>query len=329
MTQISLQPVTEANFKQVERLFDSLQDGQDRFVARNVYSQAEAYVSDSAWPRAICDGDTPVGFIMLLDDPQKREYYLWRLMIGGPFQGRGFGRAVIELLVEHVRQRPGATRLTTSCVQGEGSPEGFYQRLSFVSDGQMYGEELDLALELPEIPTRAPEPPADLPEYAQINRDHWNRQAPEWAEWGRKDWDPEEPSWSIWRILNSQLPLPSEDMQGIAAIKLGCGTGYVSSWMHRRGAQVTGIDPTVNELPRRATCRWSTSSRSKRTAASNSTCPSVNGCVCSTARVLMCSIFTNCRRRSTGRRNASGFLLSGQNSIRRNRSGTCGSDSSC
>ncbi len=91
---------------------------------------------------------------MLLDDPQKREYYLWRLMIGGPFQGRGFGRAVIELLVEHVRQRPGATRLTTSCVQGEGSPEGFYQRLSFVSDGQMYGEELDLALELPEIPTR-------------------------------------------------------------------------------------------------------------------------------------------------------------------------------
>ncbi|HCV23018.1 MAG TPA: hypothetical protein DGN59_06120, partial [Candidatus Latescibacteria bacterium] len=45
-------------------------------------------------------------------------------------------------------------------------------------------------------------------------------------------------------------------------IELGCGTGYVSSWMHRRGAQVAGIDPTVNQLPRRANCRWSTSSRS-------------------------------------------------------------------
>ena len=148
MTQINLRPVTEANFRQVQLLSGTLKDGQDRFVASNIFSLAEAYVSESAWPRAICDGDTPVGFLMLQDEPEKPEYFLWRFMIGGELQGRGYGRAAIERLVEHVRQRPGATQLLTSCVQGEGGPEGFYRSLGFVPNGQMYDEELGLVMEI-------------------------------------------------------------------------------------------------------------------------------------------------------------------------------------
>src|SRR5947208_12620033 len=39
-----------------------------------------------------------------------------------------------------------------------------------------------------------------------------------------------------------------EDMSGMDAIELGCGTGYVSSWMARRGASVTGIDNSQAQL---------------------------------------------------------------------------------
>ena len=40
----------------------------------------------------------------------------------------------------------------------------------------------------------------------------------------------------------------SSDMSGMQAIKLGCGTAYVSAWMARRGANVVGIDNSIRQL---------------------------------------------------------------------------------
>jgi SAM-dependent methyltransferase len=39
-----------------------------------------------------------------------------------------------------------------------------------------------------------------------------------------------------------------EDMTGLDAIELGCGTGYVSAWMARRGARPVGIDNSQAQL---------------------------------------------------------------------------------
>ena len=69
-------------------------------------------------------------------------------MIAGPHHGRGFGRRAIGLLIDHVRTRPGATILETSCRQGPGSPEGFYRKLAFERNGQVYGKEIGLSLTL-------------------------------------------------------------------------------------------------------------------------------------------------------------------------------------
>lgn len=250
MPTVELRPVTDDNLHDVLRLSDTLKEGQSRFVASNMFSLAEAAVTKEAWPRAIYDGDTPVGFLMLHDDPVKAEYFLWRFMIDGQFQGKGYGRAAIERLIEHVRTRPGATELLVSCVQADGGPEDFYRSLGFEPNGQMYDGELGLVIDLaqPETPAPPPAAPAELPDYAQINRDHWNRQAANWADWGRDDWDLAEPAWGIWRIPNAELPLLPDDMKEVRAIELGCGTGYVSSWMHRRGARVVGIDPSQNQL---------------------------------------------------------------------------------
>jgi SAM-dependent methyltransferase len=38
------------------------------------------------------------------------------------------------------------------------------------------------------------------------------------------------------------------DMGGMDAIELGCGTGYVSGWMARRGARVVAIDNSERQL---------------------------------------------------------------------------------
>ena len=121
---------------------------QEAFVATNAQSIAEAHFARDAWFRAIYAGDTPVGFLMLSDVPEKAEYFLWRLMIAAPHQGKGYGRRAIELLIEHVKTRPNATALYTSHREGPGGPGGFYRALGFVPTGEMEEGEHLLRLEL-------------------------------------------------------------------------------------------------------------------------------------------------------------------------------------
>ena len=139
MDEVSLREVTKETVRAICDL--ALAPGQERFVAPNAVSIAEAYFEPKAWFRAIYAGEEPVGFVMLYDDQDKPEYFLWRLMIASPFQGKGYGRRAIELLLEEVRARPRATELFVSYVPGEGSPEHFYRRLGFEATGRVeHGE---------------------------------------------------------------------------------------------------------------------------------------------------------------------------------------------
>lgn len=141
--EVSLREITEDTVRAVCAL--DVAPGQERFVAPNALSIAQAYFSKEAWFRAIYADETPVGFVML-DDPENEEYFLWRLMIAGEHQGKGYGRRAMELLIEHVRTRPGARELLTSCVPGEGSPEGFYRSLGFEPTGEVDDGELVMRL---------------------------------------------------------------------------------------------------------------------------------------------------------------------------------------
>lgn len=69
-------------------------------------------------------------------------------MIAGPFQRMGFGEQAVRLLVEYVCTRPDATELLVSCVEGEGSPLGFYQKLGFTRTGKIIDDEIVLKLPL-------------------------------------------------------------------------------------------------------------------------------------------------------------------------------------
>ena len=111
---------------------------QKRFVHSNAYSIAQAYFQrEAAWFRAIYADETPVGFVMLSDEPTIPEYYLWRFMIDARYQGYGFGRRALELLFKHVKTRPGAKEIFTSCMPGEGSPYEFYEKLGFAPTGEV------------------------------------------------------------------------------------------------------------------------------------------------------------------------------------------------
>ena len=145
MPAIHLREVTEENFDAVVAL--KIKDGQR--VAPNEYSLAQAYVSRHAWPRAIYLDDCPVGFLMLHDEPEKPEYYLWRFMIDAEHQGKGYGTQAIECLKAYVRTRPNATQLLTSSAPNrEGGAEDFYKKNGFTPTGDMEEDEVVLRIDL-------------------------------------------------------------------------------------------------------------------------------------------------------------------------------------
>lgn len=88
----------------------------------------------------------------------------------------------------------------------------------------------------------------ELPEYARRNRAAWDTYAPDYVEAGERSWASEEPRWGIWGIPESQVGMLPADLRGKDAIELGCGTAYVSAWVARRGAKVTGIDNSPAQL---------------------------------------------------------------------------------
>lgn len=140
---ISLREVNRENLIAVLQL--QVAANQERCVASNAFSIAQAhFYPETAWFRAIYADETPVGFLMLSDNPSKPEYYLWRLMIDARYQKMGYGKKAIEQLIDYVRTRPGAKELLVSCVEGDNSPLEFYKSLGFILTGEKEEDEVVL-----------------------------------------------------------------------------------------------------------------------------------------------------------------------------------------
>lgn len=149
---VTLREITDANRDAVTAL--RVAPGQDRFVGGVEESIREAAETPEGapWYRAIYAGDEPVGFVMLSWNvtPQPGiigPWFLWRLLIDERFQGRGFGRGALRLVVELIRAE-GATELLTSYQPGDGEPWPFYERFGFVPTGEVDGTEVVLRLDL-------------------------------------------------------------------------------------------------------------------------------------------------------------------------------------
>ena len=89
-------------------------------------------IPEIARPFAVYADGQMVGFTMFAfdeinDDPDR--YRLWRLMIGGSFQGKGYGSAALEAIIEYFR------------VNGA---DGLYHKFGFKENGEMNGGEIVL-----------------------------------------------------------------------------------------------------------------------------------------------------------------------------------------
>ncbi len=143
---ISLREITRETLDAVLNL--KVTPEQEGYVSSNAWSIAEARFKEEAWFRAIYADDIPVGFLMLEDVESLPRYFLWRLMVDAEHEGKGYGLRAVELLIDHVKTRPGATELLVSYQPGEHSPVGFYIRLGFEHTGRTVGPDLEMTLPL-------------------------------------------------------------------------------------------------------------------------------------------------------------------------------------
>ena len=85
-------------------------------------------------------------------------------------------------------------------------------------------------------------------DYLGRNRGAWGEWAADFVEPGERAWASDDPYWGIWGVPESTLHVLPDDLAGKDTIELGCGTGYVSAWLARRGARPVGIDLTSEQL---------------------------------------------------------------------------------
>ncbi|HEX2384754.1 MAG TPA: class I SAM-dependent methyltransferase [Acidimicrobiales bacterium] len=84
-------------------------------------------------------------------------------------------------------------------------------------------------------------------EYLAANQAAWEARADSEIVLAPRAWGGE-PNWGIFSIPDAEVGLLTREFDGVDAVELGCGTGYVSAWLARRGARPIGIDPTASQL---------------------------------------------------------------------------------
>ncbi len=87
-----------------------------------------------------------------------------------------------------------------------------------------------------------------LSDDARRNREQWTRTNAEHSGPAARDaWDDEEITWGQFQVPESELGVLG-DVVGLDVVDLGCGTGYFSAWLTRRGARPVGVDITTAQL---------------------------------------------------------------------------------
>ena len=139
-------------------------DNQKSFVATNNSSIIEAYIAitedNDVFTFGIYKDDAPIGFLMIgynvnSDDEgapsiAKGNYNIWRLMIDKKFQGKGFGKKVMDLALEFVNTFPcGTAKYCWLSYESDNDvARQLYKSVGFVETDEKDGDEIVAIMKL-------------------------------------------------------------------------------------------------------------------------------------------------------------------------------------
>ena len=148
-TVMELRKITEDNFLDAFAL--KLAPGQERFVSHPIRSLAQAYVyREQCQPFGIYADERMTGYVMVIYDYDVPEYDVWHMMIDEASQGKGYGSAALDLVIDYIRTKPfgSSNRVALTCNKDNVSAMKLYDSRGFKATGNEDEDEIELALTL-------------------------------------------------------------------------------------------------------------------------------------------------------------------------------------
>ena len=131
---VRLKPVTSENLDEVLAL--KVLESQAGFVSTPAESLAQAYVyPETAFPFAVYDDQTVVGFIMMGYYEAKQYYTLWKLLIGWQYQHRGYGRQALEQGIAFLKEKFRVKEIYTGVIPENHVAKELYLFIGFEETG--------------------------------------------------------------------------------------------------------------------------------------------------------------------------------------------------
>lgn len=144
---INLRKITEENYIDAFNL--KLAPEQECFVSHPIRSLAQAYVyREQCQPFGIYEGDTMVGYVMVIYDYDIHEYDIWHMMIDESNQRRGYGRVALDRVLDYIKAKPfgSSNRVTLTCNRDNIQALNLYKSRGFTETGAVDEDEIELSL---------------------------------------------------------------------------------------------------------------------------------------------------------------------------------------
>ena len=144
---IELRAITEENFIDAFNL--RLAPGQEDFVSHPIRSLAQAYVyRNQCQPFGIYANGKMVGYVMVIYDYDVPEYDIWHMMMDEAEQGKGYGSAALDRVIEYIRTKPfgDSGRVALTCNKNNTIARKLYESKGFSATGIEDEDEIELVM---------------------------------------------------------------------------------------------------------------------------------------------------------------------------------------
>ena len=144
---ITLRKIDESNF--IDAFHLKLSPWQEEFVSHPIRSLAQAYVYyHQCTPFGIYDGETMVGYVMVIYDYDIPEYDIWHMMIDRSYQGKGYAQQALEACLRYIDTKPfgDSGRVVLTCNRENPAALHIYRKAGFELTGVEDEDEVELVL---------------------------------------------------------------------------------------------------------------------------------------------------------------------------------------
>lgn len=150
---IYLQPISEYDFNDViamelsaEREKSEFMDSNAKVLARCWFYREEENIFAYGVHN---ENEELVGFSILNQDEETGNYCIWHMMIDEKYQGKGYGRQLIETVIEIVNNDENAYNLSVYCMESDITMKNLLEGMGFENeDFNVANGELIMNLEI-------------------------------------------------------------------------------------------------------------------------------------------------------------------------------------